>query len=102
MLASFVLTGHYEPCREVSYAYRRVGLVHMLPAGAGGPVRINAQVLLVDFNLIGHMFEERNYVKRSEARLATMLRIKWRDPHQSMNTTLCGKEPVCKAPANDE
>lgn len=49
-LATFVLTFDYKPCGQVRDADGRVCFLHVLAAGAGSAVYINAQILRVDFD----------------------------------------------------
>jgi hypothetical protein len=50
MLRSLVLACHDNVGRQMGQTHRRVGLVHMLAAGAARPVSIDAQIVIVDFD----------------------------------------------------
>ena len=52
VLRAFILAFDHDAGRQVGQAHRRIGLVHMLPAGAGGPVGVDAQVTLVDVHAV--------------------------------------------------
>jgi hypothetical protein len=51
VLAALVLAGDHDAGRQVGDAHRRLGLVDVLAAGAGGAVGVDAQVLVVDLDL---------------------------------------------------
>ena len=51
-------------------AHRTIGAVHMLPTGARGAVGIDAEVLLVDFN-IDVVVDDREYPDGGKARIPT-------------------------------
>ena len=50
-LALLVLAGHHDPGRQVGDPHRRVGRVHALPAGPGGPEHVDLDVVVVDLDL---------------------------------------------------
>ena len=52
MLRAFVLTFHHGIRGQVGDADRRVGLVDMLAARAGGAIGVNAQIGGLDLDLV--------------------------------------------------
>ena len=90
------------PVGQVGEAHRRVGLVHVLAAGARRPVGVDAEVLLVDLDLAGHVLQERHHVERGEAGLAAVLGVERRDAHQPVHAPLGGQQPEGVAAAHDE
>ena len=51
MLAALHLAGHHDSRGDMGQSDRRGGLVHLLPAGAAGPVHIHFDILRRDFHL---------------------------------------------------
>ena len=83
----------HDAGRQVGQAHRRVGLVDVLAAGARRAVGVDAQVLLVDLDLVGDVFEERHH--SSEAKLV------WRRCWESngyMRTSRCTPRSVASSP----
>ncbi len=87
VLRAFALTLHHDARGLVGHAHGGVGLVHVLAARSAGPVGVDAQILLVDLHLDGvvDLREDRN---AREGRVAAMLSVEGRDPHQPMNPLL--------------
>ena len=102
MLAALVLARGHDPGRKMGDAHRRVRLVHVLAPGARGTVGVDAQVLLVDLDLVGDVLEERSHVEGGEARLAPVLGVERRHAHEAVHAPLGGEQPVGEAPAHDE
>ena len=72
------------------------------PASPRRPVRVNAQIALVDGDLVGDLFEERDDLQRGERRVAAGLRIERRDAHQTMHASFGCKEPEGMAPLDEK
>src|SRR5215213_1500000 len=92
VLAPLVLALHYDAGWQVRYAYRRVGLVDVLPARSGGPVSVYLEVLLVDRDLYPVVYDRR-YCDRCEARVSPRRGVERADPHQPVHTALGRKKP---------
>jgi hypothetical protein len=98
VLAALVLAGHHDPGGEVGQANGRVGLVDVLPAGARRAVGVDAEILLVDVHLVGHVLEEGDDVERGEAGLASVLRVERRDAHERCTPRSAESSPNAKRP----
>ena len=80
----------------------RVGLVDVLAAGARRAVGVDAQVLLVDLDLVGEVLQEGDHVERGEAGLAPVLGVERRDPDQAVHAALGREQAVGEAAPDDE
>src|SRR6185437_1201719 len=85
--------------RGVGQAHRAVGLVDVLPAGAGRPVGIDAQVLVVDLH-VDLVVDDRVDPGRGKAGVAARGRIERRDAHEPVHAAL-GLEPAIGVDAAD-
>ena len=100
-LGALVLALDDDPGRHVGDPHRRVGLVDVLPAGARGAVRVDAQVLLVEVHL-HRVVDERPHVHLGEARVAAMGGVERRQAHQAVDAALGGEQAVGVLAAGDE
>jgi hypothetical protein len=85
----------------VGEAHRRVGLVHLLAAGAGGAVGVDADVGLLDVD-DDVVLDLRGHVHGREAGLAPGGRVEGADAHQPVHPLLGLEEAVGVVPAGDE
>src|SRR3972149_1980725 len=92
-LAALVLAGHHDAGREGREAHRAVCLVDMLAAGAAGPIRVDAQVLLIDLHrhVIGDFG---HHLDQGEAGVPALLGVERADPHQAVHSPLALQPPV--------
>ena len=81
--------------------HRRVGLVDVLAAGAGGAVGVDPQVALVDLDLDGFV-DHRPDFDLGEAGVAAGGGIEGGDPDQAVDAALGGKEAIGVLTAGDE
>src|SRR5690606_22245981 len=79
--------------RQVGDADRRVGGVHALAAGTGGAVDVDAELLLVDLDVVG-LLDDRNDVHPGEGGLATALVVERADPDQAVGAVLTAQRAV--------
>ena len=82
---------------------RRVGLVDMLPAGAGRPIRVDAQILRVDHHrtLVGAL-QLRHHLDQRERGVAAVVLVERRDADKPVHAVLRTHQPVCARAAHDE
>ena len=92
-LRALVLRRRDDAGGEVRDAHRGLGLVHVLPAGAGRAVRVDAQVLGADLDL-ALVLGLRRRVDEREGGLAALLEVERRDAHQPMRSALGLQEAV--------
>src|SRR5215211_272758 len=78
-LRALVLALRDDAGRLVRDADRRVGLVDVLPAGAGGPVGVHLQVVVLDLDLAG-LLDDRRDLDSRERRLAAVGGVERRQP----------------------
>ena len=100
-LRALVLALDDDAGRHVRDADRRVGLVHVLAAGSGSAVGVDAQVVLVDLDLdlVG---DHRPHVHLGEGGVAARLRVEGRDADQAVDAALGAEEPVGVLALGDE
>src|SRR3954468_1274963 len=68
-------------------AHRGAGFVHVLAAGAGRSVNVDAQILITNLDvdlLVHHRIRE----YRRETGVAPRLRVEWRDAHEAVHAGL--------------
>src|SRR5260370_75322 len=78
-LAGLVLARHDDASGQGRDAHGRVGDVDVLATRSRRAVRVDAQLLLVDLGLVGHILEERHEVDGRVRRLAPALGVERRD-----------------------
>src|SRR5262249_19905690 len=100
-LRALVLALDDDAGGDVGDPHRRVGLVDVLTAGAGGAVGVDAQVGVVDLDLDA-VVDERTDVELGEAGVATGGGAEGTDPHQPVDAALGGEEAAGVLPAGDE
>ena len=78
---------------QVRDADRRVGHVDVLSAGAARTIGVDPKVFLVDLevDVLGKLGPHED---RCERRVAPLVLIEWRDPHQAMHARLGGHQSV--------
>src|SRR5205085_5985755 len=99
VLRSFALTLNHDAARHVGDADRAVGLVDVLPAGAGGAVGVDAQVLVVDLDL-DLLVDDRVDPDGGKAGVPPRVRIERRYADQAVDAAL-GFEPAIGVDAAD-
>src|SRR5690606_25005672 len=84
-LATFGTTYHHDPSREMPHTHGRLHLIHVLPALTTRAHRADFQIGLfnLDVDLIVDIWR---YFDGCEARMATRVRIKGADPHESVHS----------------
>ena len=93
VLRAVVLALHHDVGRQVGDAHRRIGLVDVLAAGAGGAVGVDAQVGRIDLDLDGvvHLRIDEHAGERG---VAARVRIERRLAHQAVHAVLGAQVPV--------
>ena len=86
-LGALVLTGDDDARREVGDAYRRRRLVDVLTAGAGGAVGVDAQVVVVDGDLVV-VLDLRKDLDQRERGVPPVRGIERGETHQAVRTGL--------------
>ena len=76
MLTALALALHHNARRHMRNTHCGAGLVHMLATRTTGPIKINAKILIVDFN-IDIILKLRHAVQCRKTRMPTVLGIKW-------------------------
>src|SRR4051794_434245 len=92
-LAALVLAGDDDAGGQVRQPDRGVGGVHALAAGPRGAVDVDAQVLLVDVDVVAGL-HDRGHLDAGERRLPAPLVVERRDPHQPVRALLDRQRPV--------
>ena len=92
-LRALVLALDDDPRRLVGDAHGRVGLVHVLAAGAAGPVGVDLQVVVVDLDL-ADVLDHRRDLHTGEARLAAVGGVERGQANQAVNALLGAEQPV--------
>ena len=92
-LAALVLAGDDDAGGQVGQAHRGVGGVHALTAGARRPVDVDAQVLLVDVDVVGGL-DDGCDLDAGERRLPAALVVERGDAHQPVRALLDRQRPV--------
>src|SRR5690606_35440087 len=92
-LGPLVLAGDDDAGGDVRDAHRGVGGVHALPAGAGRTVDVDAQIGLVDVDVVG-LLDDRQHLDPGEGGLAAALVVEGRDAHQAVRALLDGEGAV--------
>src|SRR5581483_1428204 len=100
-LRPLVLARDDDAGRQVRDAHGGVRDVHVLTAGAGRPVRVDAQVVLIDLRLLG-LVQRGDRVERRERGLAPRVRVERRDADEAVHALLTGQEPVRVPALHDE
>src|SRR6202020_2344903 len=91
VLAALALAGDHAPGGNVSDAHRRLGLVHVLAAGAARAVHVGAQIRRIDLDvdIVVHLGR---YEDGGERGMPAIPGIERRFAHQAMHAGL-GPEP---------
>ena len=81
------------PGRQVGDPHRGIGLVHVLPAGAAGPIGVDLQVVVANLDLdiggdLGHDLDQ------GERGVAPLLRVEGADPDQAVDASLAPQPAV--------
>ena len=82
------------PGGQVGDPHGRVGLVHVLAAGPARPVRVDAELALVELEL-GVVGQERRGDDLRERRVAAMGLVERREAHEPVLPPLGLEDPVC-------
>ena len=96
-LRALVLAGHYQSRGKVGDAHGRGVLLHVLSAGAGRAVNIDAQIFRVDLDgghVRGHI---RGHFHLREGGVAAVGRIERRKAHQPVHAFLGSQEAIGQA-----
>src|SRR5690606_26010831 len=90
--AALGLAGHDDAGGDVGVAHGRLGLVHVLAAGAGGAVHVHLQVGRVDLDvdLVVHLGADEH---RGETGVAAVVRVERALAHQAVHAGL-GLQPT--------
>src|SRR5699024_9443240 len=88
-----VLHAHDHTGGDVGDAHGRVRRVHRLPARARGPVDIDAQIVLVDIDVVGRL-DERDHLDGGEGGLAAALVVEGADAHEPVGACFDGQGAV--------
>jgi hypothetical protein len=80
VLRSLVLTRDHDAGREMGEAHRGIGFVDVLPAGAAGAIRVDAQIGFVNFHLDG-VIDFRINEQRSKRSMTPRIGVERGDPH---------------------
>src|SRR5690606_30706071 len=86
-LRALVLAGHDHAGRQVRQAHGRVGGVDALPAGTGGAVDVDADLVVGDVDLVG-LLEGGDHFDGGEAGLAAPLVVVFADAHDPVGALL--------------
>src|SRR5262249_18708227 len=87
VLRALVLAGNDNTSGEMSETDRRVSLINMLAASPAGAIGINTQILRADIYL-DRLINIRVDEHRRKRGVAAGVRIKRRDAHQTVDTSL--------------
>src|SRR3712207_1296990 len=86
-LRALVLALHDDARRLVRDPHRGVRLVDVLAAGAGGPVGVDLQVVVLDLHVAG-LLDDRRHLDAREGGLAAVGRVERREAHQPVHALL--------------
>src|SRR5438067_45055 len=86
-LRPLVLGGRDGARREMGDAHSRLGLVDVLAARAGAAIGVDAELVGTDIDL-GLGLHLRRRVDEREGRLAALLEVEWRNPHEPVRAPL--------------
>jgi hypothetical protein len=92
-LGALVLALDDDAGRAVRDPYGGVGLVDVLPAGTGGAVGVDLQVVLVDLD-VAALLDDRGHLDAGERGLTAVGRVEGREAHEPVHALLGGEEPV--------
>ena len=84
MLRAFVLTRDHDAGRDMGEAHGGIGFIDVLPAGAAGAIRVDAQIGFVNFDLDG-VIDFRINEQRSKRSMTPRIGVKGGDSHQPVN-----------------
>ena len=100
VLRALVLALGHDARREVGEAHGRVGLVDVLPAGALGAERLDAQLVVGDLADLGVVLDLGQHLDEGERRVAPLLGVERADAHEPVDAPL-GTEEAVGAPTGD-
>src|ERR671916_607083 len=92
VLAALVLALGHDAGRQVRDPHGRVGLVYVLPAGAGSPVGVHLEVFLVHLDLDG-LPHHGGHRDGGEARVPPAARVERADPDEPVHAPLRREQP---------
>src|SRR4051794_6512740 len=100
-LRALVLALHHDPARAVRDPDGRVGLVHVLAAGARRAVRVDLEVVVLDRD-VADLVDDRRHLDAREGRLAAVGRVEGRQPDEPVHPRLGVEETVGVLPRGAE
>src|SRR5205807_1302234 len=98
-LLSFSLTMNHDAARHVGDADRAVGLVDVLPAGSGGAIGVDAQILVLDLDF-DLLVDDRIDPDRGKARMPPRVRVEGRDAHEAVDAAFSLQPAIGIDPAD--
>ncbi len=100
-LRALVLALHHDPARPMGDAHRGVGLVDVLPAGAGGAVGVHLQIVVDDLDLAG-LLHHRSDLDTREAGLAAVGGVERGEAYEPVHPALGAEQTVRVLPCSAE
>ena len=94
VLRPLVLALRHDARRDVREADGRIGLVDVLPAGALGSERLDAQLVVGDLADLGVVLDLRQRLDERERRVAPLLRVEGADAHEPVDAPLGTKVAI--------